>query len=136
MIVADDELNAVEAALLQALQKLSPMQFGFGEFATDAQHGAFAFGIEADGDQNGAGDDVAVVADFFVTGVENEIRDAAQRASAPLQELVVQFGGGAADLGGSDFQAAELLEDGGDFAGGDDLTPNAGQFISRVLPLV
>jgi len=47
MVVADDELDAVQAALLQALEELAPMGLGFTEGDADAQDGAFALGVDA-----------------------------------------------------------------------------------------
>ena len=36
VVIADDELDAVETALLQALEELAPMGFGFTEGDADA----------------------------------------------------------------------------------------------------
>ena len=47
VVVADNELNAVETALLQALEELAPMDFGFTESDADAQDGAFALRVDA-----------------------------------------------------------------------------------------
>jgi hypothetical protein len=47
MIVADDELDAVQAALIEALEEGAPVDLGFAEGDADAQEGAFAVGIDA-----------------------------------------------------------------------------------------
>jgi hypothetical protein len=51
VVVADNELEAVEAARLQALEELAPMDFGFTESDAEAQDGAFALGVDAQGDE-------------------------------------------------------------------------------------
>jgi len=70
------------------------------------------------------------LADFFVAGVEEDIAAGFERAGAPGFQLHIQLGGALADLGGADGVAAELFDDGGDFAGGDalDIHFGAGQF--------
>ena len=45
VVIADDELDAVQAALLQALEEGPPMHLGFTERDADAEDGAFAFGL-------------------------------------------------------------------------------------------
>lgn len=84
-------------------------------------------GGDAQGDQDGAVEQLAGLADFFVTGVEDHIRAGSQRAGAPVGQGGVELGGAVADLGGTDLQAAEFFEDGGDFAGGDALDIHFGQ---------
>ena len=78
-------------------------------------------GINAHGDEHGTGADEAVHADFFVTGIHDEIGEGAERTVAPFFQFEVEVSGGAADLGGGDVQATELFENGGDFASGDTL---------------
>ena len=94
------------------------MDFGFAEGDTDTEDGAFALGVDADGDEDGAVEDLAAVADFFVAGVEGDIGEGAEGALAPGLKFGVELGGAFADLGGADGVAAELLDDGADFAGG------------------
>ena len=83
VIVADDELDAMEAAFLEGLQEIPPVQFGFAEFAADSKDATFTVAQNAGGNENGTGDDVAVVTDLFVAGIEDEIRTTTQRTSAP-----------------------------------------------------
>src|SRR5450759_4269383 len=127
VVVADDELDAVETALLQALEELAPMGFGFTEGDADAQDRAFTFGVDAQGDQDGAIQELAPVTDLFVAGIEHQVGKGLQGARAPDLELDIELGGALTDLGGADGGAAELLDDGGDFAGGDALDIHFGQ---------
>ena len=46
MVIADDEGDALEAALLEAGQKLTPMHFGLTERGADAQNGALALRVD------------------------------------------------------------------------------------------
>src|SRR5450759_602128 len=127
VVVADDELDAVETALLQALEEVTPMDLGFTEGDADAQDGAFTFGVDAQGDQDGAIQELAPVTDLFVAGIEHQVGKGLQGARAPDLELDIELGGALTDLGGADGGAAELLDDGGDFAGGDALDIHFGQ---------
>src|SRR5438876_410337 len=120
-MVTDDALDAVEAALLEALEELSPMDFGFTEGDADAEDGALAVRVDAQSDQDGAIEQLAVVADLFVTGINDQVRASSEGAVAPTFQFGIQLGGAVTDLGGTDGGAAELLDDGGDFAGGDAL---------------
>src|SRR5204863_1062044 len=110
MVIADDGFDAMEAAILETFQKLAPVDLGFGELAGKAQHRAFALIVDADGDEHGAALHDAILADFFVAGIDNEIRNAAEGALAPLLEDAIQFGRRAADLSAGNFQAAHLFE--------------------------
>ena len=64
--------------------------------------------------------------DFFVSGVEDQVGDLAERPVPPGGQLLVEFGGGPADLGGGDLEAAELLDDLGDLPGADSLDVSLG----------
>ena len=59
------------------------MDLGLGERDAHAQDRAMAFGRDADGDQHSTVDDAAAVANLFVAGVEDQVRDLAQRPIAP-----------------------------------------------------
>ena len=83
--------------------------------------------LDAQGDEDGAVAELAVVADFFVAGIEHQIGTGSQRPVAPFLEFGVQEFGVVADLGGTDGGAAEFLDNGGDFAGGDALDVHFGQ---------
>ena len=65
--------------------------------------------------------------DLFVAGIEHEVGKGPQGPGAPGLELDIEFGGALTDLGGTDGGAAELLDDGGDFASGDALDIHFGQ---------
>jgi hypothetical protein len=121
VVVAGDVGDAAEAALEEALEEAAPMHLGFAESDADAQESAFAVGPDAQGEQDGAIEQLAVLADLFVAGIEDEIGKGAEGAIAPLLEFGVEEFGAGADLGGADAGAAEFLDNGGDFAGGDAL---------------
>jgi hypothetical protein len=121
VIVADDERDAAEAALDEALEEGAPVRFGLTEGDADAEDGTFAFGRDAQGEEDGTVAELAVVADFFVAGVEHQIGTGTQGTIPPILEFGVEAFGAIADLGGTDGGAAEFLDDGGDFAGGDAL---------------
>ena len=86
MVIADNGFQAMEAAILEAFEEFAPMDFGFGEFAGDAEDGSFALRVDADGEEHGAALDHPVLADLFVAGIEDEIADGAQGPLAPLLE--------------------------------------------------
>jgi len=97
------------------------VNLGFAEGDADAQEGAFAVGIDAHCQKHGTVEQLAVLADFFVAGIQHEIGKATQRAFAPFFEFGVEELGAFTDLGGTDGSAAEFLDNGGDFAGGNAL---------------
>src|ERR1035438_7159005 len=103
------------------------MGFGFTESNADAQDGAFALGVNAQGDEDGAIQELAPVADLFVAGIEHQVGKGLQRAGAPGLELSIELGGALTHPASPDGGAAELLDDGGDFAGGDALDIHFGQ---------
>ena len=49
------------------------MDLGFTEGDADAQDGAFTIGVDAQGDQDGAIQELAAVADLFVAGIEHQV---------------------------------------------------------------
>ena len=110
MVIADHELDAVETALLQALEELAPMDFGFAQRDADAQNGAFALGVDAQGDEDGAIQELAPMADLFVAGIQDQAGKGTQGAGAPGLELGIELGGALTDLGRANGGAAELLE--------------------------
>jgi len=126
VIVADNEGDAAQAALDEALEEGPPMHLGFTEGDAHAEDDALAVGSDAQSDEDGAVAELALGADFFVTGVEHQIGMGTERTIAPLLEFGVEEFGAVADLGGTDGGAAEFLDDGGDFAGGDALDVHFG----------
>jgi len=121
VIVADDIGDAGESTLDEALEEGTPMDFGFTEGDADAEDDALASGGDAHGDEDGTVAELAGVADFFVAGVQDQIGAGTQGPVAPFLEFGVEEFGAVADLGGTDGVAAEFLDDGGDFAGGNAL---------------
>ena len=95
MIIPDDELDAVEASLLQAGQKVAPMHFGFTEFGADAQDRTFALMVNTQGHEDGAGAHGASQAHFLIAGVQNQEFKPAQGTEAPEGQFLIQFSGDA-----------------------------------------
>ena len=129
MIIADYVSGAMEAPLLERAEEVTPVDLSLAESGGDADNGALARGIDADGQEHGAIDDGAIAADFFVTGIEDEIRvsDVVERTVTPEFELLIELSGGAADLGRGDLErAGEFGENRGDAAGGDALNVHLG----------
>ena len=118
----------MEAAVLEGGEEVAPVDLGLAQGDADAENGALSRGADADGDEHGAGEDGSLDADLFVAGIEGEVGIGlgVEAAGAPLGELLVEGGCGAADLGGGDVEAAELFEHGGDTAGGDALDIHLG----------
>ena len=55
MVVADEELEAAEAALLEALEEVAPVEFGFAEGDAGTEDLALAVGADAEGDEHRGG---------------------------------------------------------------------------------
>ena len=103
------------------------MDFGLAEGDADAEDGALTILPDPDGDENGAIQKLPALADLFVSGVQDHVRIAFQRAITPGLEFEIELGGAGADLGRADGMAAEFLDDFGDFAGGDPLDIHLGE---------
>ena len=103
------------------------MHFGFAQRHADAQNGTLAIQPNAQREEHGTVQKATALADFFIPGVNEHVGETAQRTIAPGFQFSVQLCGALADLGGADGVAAELLDDGGDFAGGDTLDIHFGQ---------
>lgn len=126
VIVTDDEGDAAQAALDEALEEGPPMHFGFTEGDAHPEDDALACGRDAQGDEYGTVAELAVVADFFVAGVEHQIGAGGEGPIAPLLKFDVEEFGAVADLGGTDGGAAEFFDDGGDFTSGNALDVHFG----------
>ena len=94
MVVADEEFDAGEAAELETGEELAPMDLGLADGDADAEDGALAVGADAHGDEDGAIDDMAAVADLFVAGVDMDIgggaRGRSRQRASPASSLAVQ----------------------------------------------
>ena len=130
VVITDEQRGGMEAALLEAGEKGTPVDLGFAEGDADAQNGAFAIGADAQGNEDGAIEDLAALPDLFIAGVNEDIAAGFNWAGAPAFEFGVEQGGALTDLGGADGVAAELFDDGRDLAGGDalDIHFSQGQF--------
>ena len=108
-------------------RKARQVNLGFAQGDAAAQEGALAIGPDAQGDEDGAVEQLAVLPDLFVAGIQDEIGKVAEGALAPLLEFGIQELGARTDLGGTDAGTAEFLDEGGDFARGDALDIHFGQ---------
>ena len=127
MVVGDEELEGGEAAFLEALEEVAPVDLGFAQGDADAEDGALAIGADPEGDEHGAIEHAAAVADFFVAGIEEDVRESRERAGAPGFQIGVEKRGTMADVSGAHGGAAEFFEDGGDLPGGDALDIHFGE---------
>ena len=127
VIVAGDVGDAAQAAPQEALEEGAPVNFGFAEGDTDAEQNAFAISADAQGEEDGAIKQLAVLPDLFVAGIQEEIGKRAESPLPPFLEFGVEELGARTDLRGPDAGAAEFFDDGGDFAGGDALDIHFGQ---------
>jgi hypothetical protein len=83
MIVADDELHASHASGEKALKGGSPVVLRLAELDAAAEDGSLAIRRDADGREDGTGDDGPAVADLLVPGIEDEVGDLADRPVPP-----------------------------------------------------
>jgi hypothetical protein len=95
--VGDDQLDALETALDQALEESRPKGFGFGRAETQANNLAPAFGRHRHGDYRGDRNDAAAIADLEIGRVEPKIRPLA--VDRPVEESIDPFIDILAELG-------------------------------------
>ena len=107
MVIGDEELERAEAALLEALEEIAPVDFGFAECDAEAEDGAFTIGSDAQSDEHGAIDHAAAVADFFIACIEEDVGECAEGPCAPEEQIGIEACGALADVGGTDGGAAE-----------------------------
>ena len=67
------------------------MHLGFAQGHADAENGALAIQPDAQSDEDGTVQQAAALADFFVTGVNEHVRETAQRTIAPGFQFGVQL---------------------------------------------
>jgi hypothetical protein len=120
-------LEGGEAAFLEALEEVAPVDLSFAQGDADPEDGAFAIGADAEGDEHGAIEHAAAMPDFFVAGIEQDVGKSGERAGAPDFQIGVETGGAVADVSGTHGGAAEFLENGGDFSCGDALDIHFGE---------
>ena len=90
VIVAGDVGDATQAALKEALEEGSPVNLRFAQGDADAQQGAFAVGPNPHGKEDGAVQQLAVLTNLFIAGIQDEIGKGTQRALAPFLEFGLQ----------------------------------------------
>ena len=86
VIVADDELHPVQAALLEATKKVLPGCSAFPVGQLDAQQAPLAITVDADGDEHRPTPDNTAFANALVPSIQNHIR--VRLGQPPLVELV------------------------------------------------
>jgi len=107
-----------DATFLESIQKVTPMNFGFGKSTADAQDHAFAvIAPDSAGNEFGAVADHPADADLVVGGIEEELGDWRQRTVAPLFKFGLQLLVEVEYLAGGELQATEIFHDFGDAAG-------------------
>ena len=80
VVVGNDELEAVEFAGLEDLEEGAPVDFGIAEGDAESEDLAFSIGADAEDDEDGAVENSAGLADFFVEGIEGDVGERAERA--------------------------------------------------------
>lgn len=127
MGVTDDVGKAVKAARLERGKEGAPMDLGLTESDADAEDRPFAIKADADGNEDGAVEKLAALANLLVTGIKDEVRTGLKRAFAPGLKFAIELGGTGADLGRADGMAAKFLDDFGNLAGGNALDIHLGE---------
>ena len=121
MGITGDQLQSSQPTGFQALQKGSPVDFVLAQGDRNAQYLAFPAQIDAHGCQYSQVTHLSVLSDLLIIGIQEEIGIFAQRPIPPLLQLGVQQGSCSAHLGRRNRNAAQLLGDRFDLAGGDPL---------------
>lgn len=102
VVVGDEELEALQAACLQALEERAPVDFGLAECDAEAEDLAFSIGTDTEGDEDGAVENATRLADLFVASIEDDVGKSAERAGAPIGERIVEFSSAMTDVSGAD----------------------------------
>ena len=87
MSITDDIAQTMEATGLEGSKKGTPMDLGFTQSDARAEDGTFSVGADPDNDEDGTVDDIAPVADLFVTCIKDEIGGCAQGSLSPRREF-------------------------------------------------
>ena len=72
VVVANDELDAPHATVDEALEEGSPVRLSFGQLHAAAEDAAIAIGSDSDCCERGTEHDRPIVADLFVSPIEDE----------------------------------------------------------------
>jgi hypothetical protein len=115
MGVGDHQLDALEAALDQALQKSRPERFGLGRAEPQADDFAPSFGRDRHGDYRRDRDNAAAIADLEVGGIEPQIRPlavdrAVEEGSHPFIDVFAQLGNLALRYAGKAHRLHQLVD--------------------------
>jgi len=85
--------ETVKAAGLERGEEGAPMHLGFTESDADAEDGALAIRADPDGNENGAIQELAALADLFIAGIQDQVGKTSQRVISPRLEFNIEFGG-------------------------------------------
>ena len=77
VIIADNEPDTVQSAVLQLGEKIAPMQFGLAQGHTHAQQHAMAVWVYSHTNQDRTGNDGATMANFLIPRIQHHIGDLA-----------------------------------------------------------
>src|SRR5690554_2091805 len=99
MCIADKELNAMQSTVFQARQKPARMPVMLSQSHREPQPLPFARHIYAKGYQHGTIDYLATVTNLLIAGIQNDVREASQRAFTPGYKLLIQHSCRPTDLG-------------------------------------
>jgi hypothetical protein len=97
MIVADDQLDTLQAAPDQLVEKGAHMDLGLGQGDRNVEHAAAPILGDAHRHQDGAIDQLAALANALIAGIEEQVRGLVERTLAPGQ-AGIELLGGPADL--------------------------------------
>lgn len=71
--VADEEGEAVEAAGLEGGKEGTPVSLGLAQSRADAENGTFSIRADPNGDEHGAIQELATLANLFVSGIQDDV---------------------------------------------------------------
>lgn len=92
VVVADDQLHAVHASLLEALKEVPPVSLSLAPGDAAAEDGPLAIGGDPDGGEHRTRHNGTTMADLFVPSAEDQVRDLAQGPVPPDGQLRVELG--------------------------------------------
>ncbi len=98
VVIADDERHPEHASGTERLEKLPPVDLGFAQGDATSEDRPLAVGADTDRREEGTGHDRAINSHLLVPGIKDEVGDFAEGTVSPGVELLVELGGGAADL--------------------------------------
>lgn len=111
MRIADNQLDAGQAALHQTLEELPPMRFVLAHRHRDAQNSALTVVTNTHSDQDRRVTRLPINAHLLVARIQQQIAAARQRTGAPLFQRGIQLDRRATNLGRGQCDTAQLRGD-------------------------